>query len=129
MGAPDIYNQERSLVTAEDVKRMRTVLGLSIVKFAKILGVSAVGVHKWEKGKTSPNGLQLMVFELLDAALKHNQASNILFELKWAESNSRKTAYTLMGLPGVQKEISNIVLREFIGPAGRTSTWKVTVED
>lgn len=37
-------------MTAEEIKALRLRTGLSQAKFARLLGVGAVTIHKWEHG-------------------------------------------------------------------------------
>ncbi len=56
----------------EDVKRIRTALGLSVSDFAILLGVTRQTVHAWEKPGTPPMsfGPSALLILLLDAEAK-----------------------------------------------------------
>lgn len=42
--------------TANDVVRVRTKLGISQTRFAKLMGISANTLQNWEQGRRKPTG-------------------------------------------------------------------------
>ena len=46
-------------MTAQQIKKLRDSMGLSIRAFAKRAGVAHTTVVRWENGTNSPKGLQL----------------------------------------------------------------------
>jgi len=54
--------------TANDVVRVRTTLGLSQPKFARLLGISPDTLQNWEQGRRKPTGAAQV---LLKIAAKH----------------------------------------------------------
>lgn len=66
--APASQEQDRPLrFSATRFAAQRQKLGLSAANFAKLLGVSALSVYKWESGKTRPRRAQI---ETIAAARK-----------------------------------------------------------
>jgi putative transcriptional regulator len=57
--------------TANDVVRVRSRLGLSQHKFARLLGISENTLQNWEQGRRKPAGPAKI---LLKVALRHPQA-------------------------------------------------------
>ncbi len=57
--------------TANDVVRVRSKLGLSQHKFARLLGISENTLQNWEQGRRKPAGPAKV---LLKVALRHPQA-------------------------------------------------------
>jgi putative transcriptional regulator len=57
--------------TANDVVRVRSKLGLSQHKFARLLGISENTLQNWEQGRRQPAGPAKV---LLKVALRHPQA-------------------------------------------------------
>ena len=55
-------------MTAEDIKRVRTSLGLSQVEFARALGVAFTTVNRWENGKAQPHSDRLARIQELASA-------------------------------------------------------------
>jgi putative transcriptional regulator len=56
--------------TANDVVRIRTQLGLSQTKFARLLGISEDTLQNWEQGRRRPTGPAKV---LLKVAARHPQ--------------------------------------------------------
>jgi len=54
----------------ERIPQMRDRLGLSRAEFAKLLGVDARTVYRWESGESSPTGPAEAVLLGIDQALK-----------------------------------------------------------
>ena len=54
--------------TANDVVRVRTILGISQLKFARLLGISPDTLQNWEQGRRKPTGPAQV---LLKIAAKH----------------------------------------------------------
>jgi len=54
--------------TANDVVRVRTTLGISQPKFARLLGISPDTLQNWEQGRRKPTGPAQV---LLKIAAKH----------------------------------------------------------
>ena len=57
--------------TGNDVVRVRTRLGLSQVKFARLIGISEDTLQNWEQGRRSPVGPAKV---LLKVAARHPEA-------------------------------------------------------
>jgi putative transcriptional regulator len=57
--------------TANDVVRVRTKLGLSQNRFARLLGISENTLQNWEQGRRRPAGAAKV---LLKVAARHPQA-------------------------------------------------------
>jgi putative transcriptional regulator len=57
--------------TANDVVRVRSRLGLSQHKFARLLGISENTLQNWEQGRRKPAGPAKV---LLKVAMRHPQA-------------------------------------------------------
>lgn len=57
--------------TGNDVVRVRSRLGLSQHKFARLLGISENTLQNWEQGRRKPAGLAKV---LLKVAARHPQA-------------------------------------------------------
>ena len=55
-------------MTAEEIKRVRTGLGLSQVEFARALGVAFTTVNRWENGKAQPQSDRLARIQELASA-------------------------------------------------------------
>ena len=81
--APDSVVEEGRLLRyrPDGIKKHRQRLGLSAADVAKILGVSALPVYKWESGKTRPRAKQLQLIAPLrtrgrkDAAKRLEESS------------------------------------------------------
>ena len=56
--------------TIERIAQMRDRLGLSRAEFARLLGVDARTVYRWEAGESSPTGPAEAVLLGIDQALK-----------------------------------------------------------
>lgn len=68
-------------MTRDDFWRVRTWLGLSQEKFARLLLVSAVSVNRWEKGSTKPKGVVLEILRALECVrARATAASDVLGE-------------------------------------------------
>lgn len=50
----------------EDAKRIRDLLGVTQVVFARYLGVSPNAVRGWEQGTAKPGGMARRFFELIE---------------------------------------------------------------
>lgn len=50
----------------KDILSIRNKLKISQDKFARMLGVTAICVYKWEKGETLPNAENLIKLNKLD---------------------------------------------------------------
>src|SRR4051794_12858530 len=61
----------------EGIKKHRQRLGLSAADVAKILGVSALSVYKWESGKTRPRAKQLQLIAQLRTMGKKDAAKRL----------------------------------------------------
>ena len=48
------------------VRRIRTELGLSQEEFARLLGVSASGLRKWEQGQRAPRGAAATLLRIME---------------------------------------------------------------
>ncbi len=57
-------------VVMEDAVEIRKSSGLSQVKFAETLGISAKTLHKWEQGTSSPSGAAKSLLKLYAAEPK-----------------------------------------------------------
>ena len=57
--------------TGNDVVRVRTRLGLSQIKFARLIGISEDTLQNWEQGRRSPAGPAKV---LLKVAARHPEA-------------------------------------------------------
>ena len=57
--------------TGNDVVRVRTRLGLSQIKFARLIGISEDTLQNWEQGRRSPVGPAKV---LLKVAARHPEA-------------------------------------------------------
>ena len=66
-------------MTPEEIKRLRTRLGLTQEGLARELGVSVSTVHKWERGRARPRGLSVRALQelaqRLDGTASPSQAS------------------------------------------------------
>lgn len=64
-----------SVVTPEQITRLRERLRLSRANLARFLGIAEMTVVRWENGSdSSPRGLQLVVLQALDAAAGRHSA-------------------------------------------------------
>jgi len=52
---PPVAKPKRSVITPQRIQGLRKRLGLSLAKFAALLGVNMNSVWNWEQGKTKPN--------------------------------------------------------------------------
>ena len=57
--------------TGNDVVRVRTRLGLSQIKFARLIGISEDTLQNWEQGRRSPVGPAKVLLKL---AARHPEA-------------------------------------------------------
>ena len=58
----------------EEIKRIRIKHNLTLKTFAECIGVSRKTVESWERGKNTPSGASIRLFELLE------KNTNILVE-------------------------------------------------
>ena len=65
----------RGGVKAEEIKRIRTGLGLSQVEFARDLGVAFTTVNRWENGKAVPQNDRVARLRDLAAAGETQKAA------------------------------------------------------
>lgn len=63
--------------SAEGLKTHRQRLGLSAADAAKIMGVSALSVYKWEQGKSRPRSKQLKAIAVLRKMGKREAAARL----------------------------------------------------
>ncbi len=56
-----------------NIKRTRTILGMSQERFARSVGVSFCTVNRWEKGKTVPSPMALKVLKRLKEKADSNE--------------------------------------------------------
>jgi len=61
-------------LTADDIIRRRTELGLSVARLAREAGVNPATIWRWETGKTTPSGLALRQLAATFKRLEANQA-------------------------------------------------------
>jgi putative transcriptional regulator len=54
----------------EDVKAIRSKLGMSQVEFAQMIGVSVATLRNWEQGRRSPEGPALALLRIASAEPK-----------------------------------------------------------
>ena len=52
-------------MSPEEIRELRTRMGLSQDKFARKIGVTQVTVYNWEKGRTEPSELAQNYLKLL----------------------------------------------------------------
>lgn len=69
-------------MTPQEVKKIRTTLGLSQQAFASLLGLSFVSVNKWENGGSAPTGLSAVLLELLRNALQRRGVARVVARLR-----------------------------------------------
>lgn len=69
-------------MTPQEVKQIRTALGLSQQAFASLLGLSFVSVNKWENGGSAPTGLSAVLLELLKNAVRRRGAVQVVAKLR-----------------------------------------------
>ncbi len=65
------------MIAADELKALRTALGLSKEAMARLLGVGVSSLHRWEKAQRSgdgPAGTVLQVYRALDKALRRGNA-------------------------------------------------------
>mgnify|MGYP000176166226 CR=1 FL=1 len=55
-------------VSAQNVRAIRTKMGLSQKQFAPLLGVSVSGLQKWEQGQRRPMGAAATLLFIMDQA-------------------------------------------------------------
>ncbi len=63
-----IEKQEEEIVTAEKIRKLREILGMTQEDFAKILNVSTNSIARWEKGER-PTGTSLGIITTLITAM------------------------------------------------------------
>lgn len=69
--------QARLRFSAKGLAAQRKRLGLSAAAVAKLLGVSALSVYKWESGKTRPRARQLQAIATLRTMGKREAAERL----------------------------------------------------
>jgi transcriptional regulator with XRE-family HTH domain len=67
-----------------NIKRTRTILGMSQEKFARTVGVSFCTVNRWERGKTVPSPMALKFLKRLkDKADSNDKRSAMRLDLRY----------------------------------------------
>jgi transcriptional regulator with XRE-family HTH domain len=67
-----------------NIKRTRTVLGMSQERFARAVGVSFCTVNRWERGKTVPSPMALKVLKRLkEKADSNDKRSAMRLDLRY----------------------------------------------
>ncbi len=67
-----------------NIKRTRTILGMSQERFARTVGVSFCTVNRWERGKTVPSPMALKVLKKLkDKADSNDKRSAMRLDLRY----------------------------------------------
>jgi DNA-binding transcriptional regulator YiaG len=61
---------------AHEITRRRTALGLTQAELADAIGSHRITVHRWEAGKSMPNGVALRALASALADLEQKQARN-----------------------------------------------------
>ena len=63
---------------ADEIKQLRKRLGLSQAKFGRVLGVHAMTVSRWERGKVEPDGATAQLLDVLDKrSLEMSRPANL----------------------------------------------------
>lgn len=52
-------------MSPEQIKALRLRLGLSVERFAELIGSTRATVHNWEQGRVTPPGPAVRLLELL----------------------------------------------------------------
>lgn len=78
-GAPaaEVEPQTRIRFSAKSLIAQRRRLGLSAAALARVLGVSALSVYKWEGGKTRPRAKQIEAIAALRSMGKRDVAQRL----------------------------------------------------
>lgn len=69
----------------KDVKNLREALQLTQQQFSSLLGFSFVSVNRWENMHCEPQGLSLLLLQLLKESLEKNTVEEILESLHGIE--------------------------------------------
>jgi transcriptional regulator with XRE-family HTH domain len=69
-------------MSSEQVRALRSRLGLSQQKFAALLGFTFVSVNRWENGSTRPSLTSAALLEILEGALAVRPVGEVLTELR-----------------------------------------------
>jgi DNA-binding transcriptional regulator YiaG len=78
VSAPDTGDESTQIrFSATRLAANRQRLGLSAAAMAKLLGVSALSVYKWESGKTRPRAKQLQAIAALRSLGKREAAARL----------------------------------------------------
>ena len=67
-----------SCVVPDDVRHLRLKLGMDVPEFARLMGVDARTVVRWESGKASPKGAAEAVMTGLREALDRDTADQVV---------------------------------------------------
>ena len=62
-----LYVEPLHTYSAEEIKKIRSDLGMTQVLFADVLGVSAKTVEAWEKGTNHPTGSACCLLDILSS--------------------------------------------------------------
>ncbi len=62
----DAYRAEHGLLTSDDIRKLRTRLGMSQQKFATALGVGIASVKRWELGGIQDRGNNMLMVALAE---------------------------------------------------------------
>lgn len=78
-GAPaeEVEPQTKIRFSAKSLAAQRRRLGLSAAALARLLGVSALSVYKWESGKTRPRARQIEAIAALRSMGKRDVAQRL----------------------------------------------------
>jgi len=62
----EVPNVREHSIELPQVRRIRGKLGLSQEEFARLLGVSASGLRKWEQGQRAPRGAAATLLRIME---------------------------------------------------------------